>query len=147
MRYAMSEALFNCLGQTPTGSASPHDAVADPRDWCRSVKAQAEPPRANLPGVLREDGAKPLSETGIWLLKNARVELDYLYNFIKPLGYVVLLADPAGTIIGHRGKRVESSRYRYWASWFNDAPDAVKHAEARMAAALFLRRTDNRRQR
>lgn len=129
----MSEALFNCPEQTPTGSASPPAAGADPRDWCRSVKAQAEPPRANLPAVLREDGTKPLSDTAIWLLENARVELDYLYNFIKPLGYVLLLADPAGTIIGHRGARVETSRYRYWVSWFSDAPDAVKHAEARVA--------------
>ncbi|MGE3335603.1 MAG: helix-turn-helix domain-containing protein [Rhodospirillaceae bacterium] len=125
----MTDSLLSCPEQALAASADSCEP-ADPKAWCRRIKAQAEPATENLPVVLRGDASKPLDESAAWLLENGRVELDYLYNFIKPLGHVVLLADASGTIIGHRGERVENSQYRYWVSWFNDAPEAIKAAEA-----------------
>jgi AraC-like DNA-binding protein len=51
------------------------------------------------------------------LIEIARIELDHLYNYLRPTRYVILLCDKSGTVIDCRGEASEAAQYKYWGVW------------------------------
>src|SRR3984957_12349443 len=72
----------------------------------------SEAPRILLPNELK-DFREPLDE----LIFNAQEEIDRLYRVVREAGYTVLLCDPAGVAVEHRGDNADASRFRYWGTW------------------------------
>ena len=94
------------------------------RSWHRSANTyKLDPDAVQPPHVLSLDELRPLRERAARFIESAQAELDHLYTLIRPLKYVVLLADSNGVVIDHRGEQTEDTRYRYWGSWLGGVWD------------------------
>jgi AraC-like DNA-binding protein len=86
--------------------------------WRRSAERHrvdpenTAPPRILTAGELR-DSREPIES----LVLAAQSELDRLYAIVRQPGYVVLLCDPTGIAIDHRGSDERSAQLRYWGIW------------------------------
>jgi len=88
------------------------------KSWLRSAKAHGIDPGSHAPpriATAREVGIS--REAVAQLIDVARTELDYLYKFVRPAHYVVLLCDKDGLVVDHRGEDAEASAFRRRGVW------------------------------
>jgi AraC-like DNA-binding protein len=94
------------------------------RSWRRAAHVHhIDPDAAHTPHVLTVEELRPLREAAAQLIEGAQPELDHLYTLIRPLKYIVLLADTNGVVVDYRGEHAENTRFRYWGSWLGGVWD------------------------
>src|SRR6185312_10303876 len=75
------------------------------RAWSRAIGAYGLSPEGGpAPHILTAGELRPLQEEVEHLVAHARDEMDRLYNIVRQLGYVVLLANHDSVIVDHRGE-------------------------------------------
>jgi transcriptional regulator of acetoin/glycerol metabolism len=86
--------------------------------WRRSADAhRIDPLSTQSPRIVTAGELRDFQTPVVRLISIARVELDRLYILVRPTRYVILLCDPNGVVIDHRGEEAEAAQFRYWGVW------------------------------
>jgi transcriptional regulator of acetoin/glycerol metabolism len=86
--------------------------------WRRSANAhRIDPLSTQSPRLLTAGELQDFQTPAARLIGIAGVELDRLYNLVRPTRYVILLCDTNGVVIDHRGEAAEAAQFRYWGTW------------------------------
>jgi AraC-like DNA-binding protein len=92
--------------------------VATAASWRRSLTVhRIDPEKRRAPTILTEGELKDFRQPLDSLVALAASDLDELYAIIGDLRYVVLLADPAGVVVDHRGDSAEADQFKHWGIW------------------------------
>lgn len=88
------------------------------RSWLRSLNdhrvdvASSAPPHFLTPRELSETRA-PLEE----LISHSRRAMNELHQITQQIGYVILLCDPRGMVVEHRGNEADAENFKRWGTW------------------------------
>lgn len=94
----------------------PIDAIS--KSWQRSASDfNIDPASATSPRVLEQPRIATLRDQSQALVRAARPEMDRLFQIVRPARYVVLLTDPEGVVIDHRGAEDDAENFRSWGLW------------------------------
>jgi AraC-like DNA-binding protein len=86
--------------------------------WQRCVSEYGvDPTSREAPRILTPDELRNFQEPVSQLIFDAREELDRLYSVVRQARYVVLLCDPKGIAVDHRGDRAEAEQFKQWGPW------------------------------
>jgi AraC-like DNA-binding protein len=99
-----------------TGLAPDLEAVS--ASWRRcTAELLIKPENREAPHVVTESelrvSREPLGKT----IVHAQEEIDRLYSIVRQEGYVVLLCNPDGIAIDHRGDEAQAEQFKYWGIW------------------------------
>jgi AraC-like DNA-binding protein len=86
--------------------------------WRRSAERHhIDPENTAAPQILTAGELRACREPIESLVLAAQSELDRLYAIVRQPGYVVLLCDPTGIAVDHRGGGELVRQLRYWGIW------------------------------
>jgi transcriptional regulator of acetoin/glycerol metabolism len=86
--------------------------------WRRSAEHHRVDPQSTVaPRILTAAELRERREPMESQILAAQLELDRLYGIMRQPGYVVLLCDPTGIAVDHRGSDERSAQLRYWGIW------------------------------
>ena len=109
--------------------------------WRRSAEHHRVDPQSTVaPRILTAGELRERREPMESQILAAQLELDRLYAIMRQPGYVVLLCDPTGIAVDHRGSDERSAQLRYWGIW-SGAVWSVMQERVRKAQQM-LARTD-----
>jgi AraC-like DNA-binding protein/PAS domain-containing protein len=72
---------------------------------------------ASAPNILTERELASRREAFNTIVAIAQEEIDRLYAIVRQLGYVVLLCNPEGIALHHRGNQTMADQFKYWGVW------------------------------
>jgi transcriptional regulator of acetoin/glycerol metabolism len=86
--------------------------------WRRSAEHHHVDPQSTVaPRILTAGELRDSQEPIESLVLAAQPELDRLYAIVRQPGYVVLLCDPNGIAVDHRGSGERSAQLHHWGIW------------------------------
>lgn len=117
----MLDASSNHVHQIETALKGGCAGARDPaivKSWQRSAgDFNIDPASNEAPRVLTFPEMSALREQSQLLVKAAQPEIDRLYQIVRPARYVVLLTDPDGVVIDHRGSEADAEEFKRWGIW------------------------------
>jgi transcriptional regulator of acetoin/glycerol metabolism len=101
-----------------SGQGEPSQAIEVEDSWKRcAVDYRLDPGNRSAPNILTESELRICRESFENVIAHAREEVDRLYGVLREAGYVILLCDPAGVAIQHRGNQSQADQFKYWGIW------------------------------
>lgn len=98
------------------GAPSPAGEVEDSWKRC-AVDYHLDPGNQSSPNILTESELRICRESFDKVIAHTQEEMDRLYSVLRESGYVILLCDPAGVAVQHRGNQSQADRFKYWGIW------------------------------
>ena len=98
------------------GVLSRSAAVEDSWKRC-TLDYHLDPGNRSAPNILTESELRICREPFENVLAHAREEMDRLFAVLRESGYVILLCDPSGVAVQHRGNQSQADQFKYWGIW------------------------------
>jgi transcriptional regulator of acetoin/glycerol metabolism/AraC-like DNA-binding protein len=101
-----------------SGQGEPSQSAEVEDSWTRcSLDYHLDPGNRSAPNILTESELRICRETLESVIARAHEEMDRLYAVLRESDYVILMCDPAGVAVHHRGNQSQADQFRYWGIW------------------------------
>jgi AraC-like DNA-binding protein/PAS domain-containing protein len=96
-----------------------HSHAADAEDSKKrcTLDYHLDPGNQSAPNILTESELRICRESIENVIAHTQEEMDRLYAILRESGYVILLCDPAGVAVQHRGNQSQADQFKYWGIW------------------------------
>jgi transcriptional regulator of acetoin/glycerol metabolism len=86
--------------------------------WKRcTLNYHLDPGNRSAPNILTESELRICRESFDNVIAHSQEEMDRLYALLRESGYVILLCDPEGVAVQHRGNQSQAEQFKYWGIW------------------------------
>jgi AraC-like DNA-binding protein/PAS domain-containing protein len=94
------------------------DAAEVEDSWKRcTLGYHLDPGNRSAPNILTESELRICRESFENVIAHTQEEIDRLYAILRESGYVILLCDPAGVAVQHRGNQSQADQFKHWGIW------------------------------
>jgi AraC-like DNA-binding protein/PAS domain-containing protein len=101
-----------------SGEGVPSHAAEVEDSWKRcTLDYRLDPGNKSVPNILTESELRICRESFENVIAHAQEEMDRLYAVLRESGYVILLCDPAGVAVQHRGTLSQADQFKRWGIW------------------------------